>query len=580
MGNDAFSMASSVGDKLLRLMTKLNPAARSSWGGWRGWVAELDRTSVSRLAAVAVLAAACGTGVLYLLNSESQMVQEEDYSVLMALGFIGLLVAYRASQRFLISRASEAIEAALHVWRQRIANKTLSLSLRDIEHISPGHLLDGIARHYAPLSQSIVTIVAGVEATVLLVFMVGYLIYLSTAAALLTAVVGFLCVIGYLNVAKQLNATMTETARLNGRLDRLSESSVEGAKELRLNADKRRAVLDDMVQTSHKLFENRSTNANVVAEVISSGNTAAYLMAGAVVFILPIISSSDSADIGMTLMAVIFLTGPIGGMIGSLQQLSIARFAARSILEFEQSVDQMLEGGAEPEETFNYSGFKQLSLRGLSYSHERAMDFDQPFSVQDVALTVNRGQLIFITGGNGSGKTTLLRVLTGLYPRCAGDIFVDDDLIPNSPNQDYRDLFATVFADFHVFGKPYGLTERAIADLGNWLQLLNIRSKLPEDLAQGFDPDALSTGQRKRLALALALAEDREILVLDEWAADQDPATRKRFYDEILPDLKKAGKTIILVTHDERYFDRSDVRLHMEEGKLRLLSPSQNEGAL
>jgi putative pyoverdin transport system ATP-binding/permease protein len=176
--DEAASIASAVGDRVLRFMTKPGPVRTPGTLRWRGLIAALDRISVLRLWLVAVLSAACGTGVLYLLNSESQLVQEEDYSTLTALGFIVLLIAYRISQRHLIFRASEAIEAALHEWRQRIAGKVLSLSLRDIEDISPGRLMDGIARHYAPLSQSVVTIVAGVEAIVLLVFMFLYLLYL------------------------------------------------------------------------------------------------------------------------------------------------------------------------------------------------------------------------------------------------------------------------------------------------------------------------------------------------------------------------------------------------------------------
>ncbi len=80
----------------------------------------------------------------------------------------------------------------------------------------------------------------------------------------------------------------------------------------------------------------------------------------------------------------------------------------------------------------------------------------------------------------------------------------------------------------------------------------------------------LSTGQRKRLALVNAWLEERPVLVFDEWAADQDPTFRRIFYTELLPDLKRLGKTIIVISHDDRYFDAADQLVRMEAGRVRV----------
>ncbi len=78
----------------------------------------------------------------------------------------------------------------------------------------------------------------------------------------------------------------------------------------------------------------------------------------------------------------------------------------------------------------------------------------------------------------------------------------------------------------------------------------------------------LSTGQRKRLALIQAMMEDKPIYVFDEWAAEQDPQFRRYFYETLLPEFKAQGKTVIAVTHDDRWFHVADRVLKMEYGQI------------
>jgi ABC-type siderophore export system fused ATPase/permease subunit len=83
-----------------------------------------------------------------------------------------------------------------------------------------------------------------------------------------------------------------------------------------------------------------------------------------------------------------------------------------------------------------------------------------------------------------------------------------------------------------------------------------------------FSTTALSQGQRKRLALLTAFLEDRPIYVFDEWAADQDSHYREVFYKRLLPELKGLGKTILVISHDDRYYHLGDRIVKLEYGKL------------
>jgi putative ATP-binding cassette transporter len=94
---------------------------------------------------------------------------------------------------------------------------------------------------------------------------------------------------------------------------------------------------------------------------------------------------------------------------------------------------------------------------------------------------------------------------------------------------------------------------------------LDLKVKINDGVLSTTD---LSQGQRKRLALLTAYLEDRPIYIFDEWAADQDPVFKSVFYYQILPDLKGRGKTIIVISHDDRYYDVADRIIKLEQGQL------------
>ncbi len=572
---DASGQDGGLGDQLLKLIPPVRKADSKPRQTARSALAQLLRLgaeeSLGQLMLVAVLSALCGTGVLFLLNAEAKEIEQHHYSTLTAVLFIGLLVLYRGAQSRLIRTAAGAIEAALDHKRQRVVADVLQLSLRDIELIEGSKLRDGIAAHYRSLSQTLVPLIAGAEALLLLVFMFAYVLSLSIFAGVLTLVVVGVTVAGYLNRNKQMEAEMRAASAADARFLGLSDAIVGGAKELQLSLGLRIGLQEAMQASSAALAKGRSATAAHFADLIATGTTISYMMAGAVVFVMPLVVGQGDEDISRIVVAVIFLLGPIGSVVQTAQQFTTAQYALSAINAFEADVAdrkaksaELSECGAEPEvgahPTFT---FEDIAMDRLRYVHVG----QKSFAIEDVNLSLRKGEIVFLTGGNGSGKTTLLRVLTGLYPRTDGALRLNDQAVSMMPPQAYRELFAGVFADFHLFDQPFGLDEAGIFAFDRWLVELGIRDKLGADVTQ-IAADQLSTGQRKRVALALALAQARPILVLDEWAADQDPETRRRFYEEILPALRAEGRTIFAITHDEKYFQMCDRRMHMVEGRL------------
>uniref|UniRef100_UPI0012F96E11 ATP-binding cassette domain-containing protein n=1 Tax=Nocardia thailandica TaxID=257275 RepID=UPI0012F96E11 len=150
----------------------------------------------------------------------------------------------------------------------------------------------------------------------------------------------------------------------------------------------------------------------------------------------------------------------------------------------------------------------------------------------------------------------------------SGSLSLNGRRSPTTTSTWFRQNSSAVFTDFHLFEDYLGFDRDGIdADVQRYLEELQIAHKVSVRDGKLSTID-LSQGQRKRLALLTALLEDRPIYLFDEWAADQEPRFREVFYSEILVDLKRRGKTVIVITHDDRYFDRADQLIKLDFGSV------------
>jgi putative ATP-binding cassette transporter len=261
-----------------------------------------------------------------------------------------------------------------------------------------------------------------------------------------------------------------------------------------------------------------------------------------------------------------FLVGALGGVVQNIPAIAQANASAEELFQLEEKLNKIKVDDNESEEQ-NPPVMQTLELRNVIYHYDEAKNQTASFVLGPISYTFEAGKIYFVRGNNGSGKSTLIRILIGLYEPSAGGLYVNGDLVEQPSTLAYRNLFSVVFSDFYLFKKLYGiyLADDEVVDAA--IDLLDMGDKIKIENRVISDIH-LSTGQKKRIALITAILEDRQVIVLDEWASDQDPEFRKHFYQFILPELQRRGKTIIAITHDDQYYNLSDSIFEISKGVL------------
>jgi putative ATP-binding cassette transporter len=343
---------------------------------------------------------------------------------------------------------------------------------------------------------------------------------------------------------------------------------VDGFKELKMNSAKVHDFLFDYLEP----LTIEAKNSRIEAELVVDRSTvwvtcSMFIVLVALMFFLPSLSPAEASKLVRLTIFVVFIFGPLNQAVVSYPLFNEAAASIKEIQRVEQQLDSIYERGLEdpvitaaPVLSFNTLRCTALAF---SYRDERGQS---SFSLESFDFELSTGELVFITGGNGSGKSTFLKVLAGLYPPASGTIAVNGILVGRDNRQSYRNLFSAIFSDFHLFDRVYGVKELDQVQVQRLLEMTDLTDKT-SIVDHKITSVNLSSGQRKRLALVLSLLEAKPILLLDEWAAEQDPPFRRKFYREILPWLKQQQKTVVAVTHDDDHYDVADRVLKMRFGR-------------
>lgn len=365
---------------------------------------------------------------------------------------------------------------------------------------------------------------------------------------------------------------------LEDELQKTYRGIAEGAKELRISRPRRIAIFQGRLKGTAagiRDIQIRSVNLFTIANVL--GSSLFFVVIGLALAYQFFWPNADRATLSGFVLVLLYMKGPLEHLIGELPIITRAQVAFARIADLSRQFANPEPHLSVEETAASSPPMRTIELKGVGYTFPAA-EGGEAFVLGPIDLRLEQGECIFIVGDNGSGKTTLIKILLGLYAPQDGEVLLDGEPVTATTRDEYRQLFTTIFADYYLFEDLPQAGGELPAEATRYLQRLELAHKV--GVRDGrFSTLDLSTGQRKRLALLQAWLERRPVLVFDEWAADQDPTFRQIFYTQLLPELKRLGRTLVVISHDDRYFHTADRVVRLEHGKITGQPPLEREVA-
>jgi putative pyoverdin transport system ATP-binding/permease protein len=478
--------------------------------------------------------------------------------------FVGLailaLVCGTVSQFVLIKLAQDSI----HELRMSISRRVLAAPLAKIEELGASKILAALTDDVAVLSNTISVLPFLCIDLAIIASCLAYLAFLSGMAFVVTVVLMLGSIVLIQGAIGKANHLFYGAREENDRLLQHFRAITEGIKELKLNQQRQQDFLVNELEVSADAARNRNIQGlNIFVIAGGSGQLIFFAVLGILIFGLREWLSLSTATLGGYLLTLTYLMTPLQNMVQRLPVLVRANVAIKKVESMGLALAETTELTSKKVTT--YPQIETLELCEINHSYQGG---DRAFYLGKIDLKFTANELVFIVGGNGSGKSTLAKLLTGLYAPDSGSVQLNGQTITHENRDWYRQHFSVVFVDFYLFDKLLGIQpENLDVEANRYLEILQIAHKVQIKEGKLSTVD-LSQGQRKRLALLTAYLEDRPIYLFDEWAADQDPLFRDIFYRELLPELKRRGKLIFAISHDDRYFHLADRVIKLDYGQI------------
>ncbi|CDL83128.1 cyclic peptide export ABC transporter [Xenorhabdus cabanillasii] len=490
--------------------------------------------------------------------------------------FFGICILFFITKTLSEILLSHLTQATIYSLRLSLSNKILRAPFKKLNNIGKHGLLAVLTKDVDVFIHSFMLAPTVFGNITLIIACFGYLAWISWQLFIILTIVCLITMYIFYFLEKRPIRLMEEMREQVDKIYLSFQQLIDGSKELKLNSQKGNAFIDRVISPGAKKFKDICIKANNnYAWVLNAGSIVFYIVIGLMIFVVPIWLPQEPSDLMTVTLIVLFLSGPISEVIGAIPELRQAEISLQKMKRLDSQLEESLY--IQQANTPNpFANEQPLSLELRDVVHHYTTDKeDREFKLGPMSLTISQGEIIFIVGGNGSGKTTLAMLLVGLFEQESGSIWFNGVKMDQTNNEHYRQYFSAVFSNYHLFDQLLNTGANVTEKATHYIEALNMSHKVKIVNGQ-FSTTELSAGQRKRLALVSAYLEDRPIYLFDEWAADQDPVFKRIFYTELLPELKARGKTVIVISHDDAYFDIAERVIKLEDGHIKEINTNSH----
>lgn len=509
------------------------------------------------------------SGILIVISNtisqtELPFFPEYDWGI-----FIGLILLSYLISRIFQTHIIKLTQNTLYKFEVQLLDKVRKTGYQNFEKIGRSRIYTAIGdvRLLGQLPENFINVF---NASIVVLCCIGYMFWNSVIGGICVLAVMALLLVFYLIRNRYIEKDLNEVRDLQNDFYRYLGDFLLGFKELKMSILRNDVIFKKYLSPNRD--KGRFLGIKTATQYMNNelaGNLSWYLVIGVTLFVLPKIANLEINNTVAFIVTILYLMGPVGTLIIFIPTLTRAKIAIERINKLNDEMDS--QGLMMLKEyiplTESSSNFTALKFENITFEYE-AEEGQNNFSIGPINQVFNKGELVFITGGNGSGKSTFINILTGLYVPTSGRILYNDIEVTADNYPYYSDNIASIFSDNHLFLENYNQFNLENDSVEDYLKKYQLEEKVKVDMENDRFDASLSRGQQKRLAMIMSLLEDKEVLVLDEWAAEQDPTFRNYFYKVILPELKNSGKTVIAITHDDAYFDCADRILKFDYGKI------------